>query len=135
MTSICFISRAMATAKKSAKPKKQAKPFFKERKEFVKRLLDGKKSSNIALDIMTASKIFEKFDNDVDFLSKVKMPFKMDGSIKWLLTKDGIEYLDQKYKEFKFKPKEAAKTVDLGEKVGEDILTTTKISLRRFLNE
>lgn len=125
----------MARAKKEAKPKKQPKPFFKERKEFVKRLLDGKKSSNIALDISVASKVFERYKNDIDFLSKVKPPFKFEGSIKYLITKEGIKYMDMKYNEFKFKPKELENMVDFGEKIGEDIIVSTVKTLRNFLRD
>ncbi len=124
----------MPRAKKDPKPKKQAKPFFKERKEFIKRLLDGKKSSNLALDMMTATKIFEKFDNDVDFLSKVKPLFKMDGSIKWFLTFDGMKFLDLKYKEFKYKPKKSEIMIDFEDKFGNDYVEYKPRTIRQFLD-
>ena len=60
----------MPRPKKVSTPKKQVKSFFKERKEFIKRLLDGSKSSNFALDMMTATKVFEKFNNDLNKLSE-----------------------------------------------------------------
>jgi hypothetical protein len=124
----------MAQSKKTAKPKKAPKPFFKERKEFVKRLLDNKKSSNIALDMKIATQIFERFDNDIDFLSKVKPLFKMEASIKWFLTKDGVKFLDLKYKEFKYKPKKIESAIDLGEKVGDDVIQNKKRTIRQFLD-
>jgi hypothetical protein len=124
----------MAQSKKTTKPKSPPKPFFKERKEFIKRLLDNKKSSNIAVDMKIATQIFDRFDNDVDFLSKVKPLFKMDGSIKWFITKDGIKFLDAKYKEFKYKPKKNEKPIDLGEKIGDDIIQSKKRTIRQFLD-
>lgn len=125
----------MAKAKKTAKPKKQPKPFFKERRAFISRILENTKPSNYALEMQAVTKIFELFDNDIDFLSKVKMPFKMNGSIKWLLTSEGIDYMNKKYKEFNFKPKEAPKIIDSGQKFGEDIYMKNKQTLRGFLND
>jgi hypothetical protein len=124
----------MPRPKKVSTPKKQVKSFFKERKEFIKRLLDGSKSSNFALDMMTATKVFEKFNNDLDFLSKVKPLFKLNGTIKWLLTADGIKFLDLKYKEFKYKPKKSEILIDSGEKFGDDIVKPRPRTIRQFLD-
>ena len=106
--------------KKTAK--KKPKPFFKERRAFIQRMLGGGKSDNFALDMKAATDIFEKYKNDIDFLSKVKPPFKFEGSLKWLITNDGFKYLESKYKEFYYKPKSIDLLIDLGEKVGEDLI-------------
>jgi hypothetical protein len=116
------------------KKKKEAKPFFQERKEFIKRMLDGEKSQDMILDMTTVTKIFNKFNNDVDFLSKVKPPFKLNGSIRYFLTTDGMLFLDKKYKEYQYKPKKADKVIDLNEKFGEDLVENKPKTLRNFLN-
>ena len=117
------------------KPKKQPKPFFKERKEFVKRMLGGKKPIDHRLDMMVVTKIFAAFENDLDFLGKVKPPFELNGSIKYFLTKDGKEYLLKKYREFNYKVPEADKYIDTKEKVGEDTHEGKSNTLRGFLYE
>ena len=117
------------------KVKKQPKPFFKERKEFIKRMLGGQKPTAHRLDMMVATKIFDAFEIDLDFLSKVKPPFEFNGSIKYFLTKDGKEYLLKKYLEFNYKVPEADKYVDTKEKVGEDIHQSKSNTLRGFLYE
>ncbi|MDB4314580.1 hypothetical protein N9955_00975 [bacterium] len=118
-----------------SKKKKAAKAptFFKEKREFLRRMLDGGKSENYALDMKAAKKVFEEFDNDIDFLGKVKPPFKMEGSIKYFLTSDGMKYLKKKYIEFKFILPEREKPVDLGVKVGDDIVTPNPRTIRKFL--
>ena len=83
----------------------------------------------------TVTKIFEEFNNDLDFLCKVKPPFELQGSIKYFLTQDGKEYLRKKYKEFYYKPPEKDKFIDTEVKAGEDILEKKKKTLRDFLNE
>ena len=118
-----------------AKAKKQSKPFFKERKEFLKRMLVNSKPTNYFFEMHTVTKIFEQFNNDLDFLSKVKAPFELKGTIKYFLTKDGREYLSKKHKEFYYKPPEKDKFVDTEVKAGEDILEKKKKTLRDFLNE
>jgi len=117
------------------KPKKQPKPFFKERKEFIKRMLGGQKPVDHRLDMMVVTKIFATFENDLDFLSKVKPPFELKGTIKYFLTKDGKEYLLKKYREFNYKVPEADKYVDTKQKVGEDTHESKSNTLRGFLYE
>ena len=117
-----------------AKAKKKAKPFFKERKEFIKRMLAGGRSENIQLDMMTVTKIFEAFDNNIKFLSRVSPPFKLKGSIKYFLTEDGKKYLSKKKREFDYIPPEEIKIIDHKKKVGEDIKTNKTKTLRQFLN-
>jgi hypothetical protein len=123
------------TFEKSKSKKKAPKPFFSERKDFIKRMLDGGKSKDIALDMITATKVFEAFDNNIDFLAKVKPPFKLDGSIRYFLTADGKEFLRKKKLEFDYKPKNAEKIVDHFQKTGEDIMTNKHRTLRDFLND
>ena len=117
------------------KAKKQAKPFFKERKEFLKRMLGDSKPTNYVFEMSTVTKVFAQFENDLDFLSKVKPPFELKGTIKYFLTKDGREYLSKKYKEFNYKPPEKDKFVDTGVKVGEDTVKKKTRTLRDFLND
>ena len=115
--------------------KKKASPFFKERREFIKRMLGGAKSIDYRLDMMTVTKVFKTFNNDLDFLSKVKAPFKLEGSIKYFLTKDGIQYIKRKKLEFDYKPKNFEKMVDHQDKMGEDIKIEKRKTLRDFLDE
>jgi len=98
-------------------------------------MLNDGASSDYKLDMITATKIFKRFKNDIDFLLKVKPPFKLDGSIKYFLTKDGLSYLDKKHKEFHYKPKNSEKIVDHGVKTGEDRLIEKRKTLRDFLDE
>jgi hypothetical protein len=119
---------------KEGKPSKQAKPFARERKEFIIRMLDGKRPEVFALEMMAATKIFEIFLGHEDFLSKVAAPFPLKGSIKYLITEDGIGYLNKKKTEFYFKPKELDKIIDFKDKVGEDTLKKKTLTLREFLN-
>jgi len=109
--------------------------FFKERKAFIKRMLNNNKSSNYKLDMMTATKVFKMFNNDIDFLSKVKPPFDLNNSIKYFLTKEGQEYLRKKKLEFEYKPKNSEKIIDHSEKAGDDVVTSRKRTLRDFLND
>jgi len=78
-----------------AKKEKKIKPLylFSGEARFIYRMLGNQKAQNYKLDMMAAKKIFAEFDNDIDFLSKVKPPFKMDGSIKYFLTEAGMKYL------------------------------------------
>lgn len=119
--------------KSSSRNKPQS--FFKERKDFIKRMLGGGKSLDYRLDMMTATKVFKLFDQDVIFLGKVKPPFKLEGSIKYFLTKDGIAYLKRKKLEFEYKPKNYEKMVDHKDKVGEDRRIEKPKTLRNFLDE
>lgn len=115
--------------------KKKPQSFFKERKDFIKRMLSGAKSLDYKLDMMTATKVFKIFNNDLDFLSKVKAPFKLEGSIKYFLTRDGVQYLKKKKLEFDYKPKNFEKMVDHQDKMGEDIKIEKRKTLRDFLDE
>ena len=117
------------------KAKKQAKPFFKERKDFLKRMLGGSKPTNYVFEMSTVTKIFAQFEGDLDFLSKVKPPFEFKNSIKYFLTKEGKEYLLRKYREFYYKPPEKDKFVDNRVKSGEDILSKNIKTLKEFLDE
>ena len=98
-------------------------------------MLDGGKPTDHRLDMMVVTKIFETFDNDLDFLSKVKPPFELKGTIKYFLTQDGKEFLLKKYREFNYKVPEADKYVDTKEKVGEDTHESKSNTLRGFLYE
>ena len=119
---------------RETKPKKQPKPFVKERKEFIKRMLDGEKSTNIGMDMAVATEVFKLFDNNIDFLSKVKPPFKLKGTIIYLRSQSGREYLTKKYREFLYRPKNHEDFVDEKKKTGEDIVQPKIRTLREFLN-
>tara|TARA_R110000765_G_scaffold213348_2_gene318447 strand:- start:1701 stop:2150 length:450 start_codon:yes stop_codon:yes gene_type:complete len=131
-TSVCDCGH-----KFTAKPKKEAKPYFKERREFLKRMLGGSKPTNYVFEMHTVTKIFEQFDNDVEFLSKVKPPFELKETIKYFLTHNGKEFLNKKHREFYYKLPEKDKFVDTKEKSGEDTLENKnkKKTLRDFLYE
>lgn len=134
--SLCSVRSLSCSCGYLFQKKVRKKPtLFKERKDFIKRMLNGGKSSDYRLDMIAATKIFKRFKNDIDFLLKVKPPFKLDGSIKYFLTKDGLSYLDKKHKEFHYKPKNSEKIVDHGVKTGEDRLIEKRKTLRDFLDE
>ena len=109
--------------------------YFKERQQFIRKMLNDNPSNEYKVDMVAATKIFKRFENDVDFLLKVKPPFKLDGSIKYFLTSDGLGYLDRKYREFNYKPKNSEKMVDHKFKFGEDRLIEKRKTLRDFLDE
>ena len=98
-------------------------------------MLGGLKPINYVFEMSTVTKIFTQFNNDLEFLSKVKPPFQLKGTIKYFLTQDGREYLSKKHKEFYYKPPEKDKFVDTEVKAGQDILEKKKKTLRDFLNE
>lgn len=114
--------------------KKKAKPFFKERKDFIKRMLGGEKSDDMSLDMMVVTQIFQSFDNNVEFLSKVKPPFKFKGNIIYLRSSAGKEYLRKKFLEFQYNPKNSEIFVDENKKRGEDIVVKKNQTIREFLN-
>ena len=128
--SICDCGHKFLPAKK-----KKPKPFFTARRQFIKRMLGGSKATDWRIEMHTATLIFNQFDNDLEFLEKVKPPFAFKNTIKYFLTKDGKEYLRKKHQEFYYKPPDKDKFIDTKEKAGEDILQTKKKTLKDFLNE
>ena len=84
--------------------------------------------------MMVVTKIFESFDNNVNFLNNVPPPFTLDKSIKFFLTEDGKKYLSKKKLEFDYIPKKVDKIVDCNEKMGKDVETNKNKTLRQFLN-
>ena len=98
------------------------------------KMMDNK-PENYALEMKTATKIFAAFKNDLDFLTKVKPPSWVKSSISYFLSQEGKAFLDLKYKEFYFKIETPEKFVDLGEKVGDDIVVSKPLTIRNFLNE
>jgi hypothetical protein len=120
----------------SAKVKKVKPPsYHKEKLAFIHRILGGSFSSPKMTERVVAKKIFERYKNDLDFLSKVSAPSWLKDSMLWFLTEDGLKYLDLKYKEFYFKIEEPPKIVDFHHKVGDDILEKKPLTVRDFLNE
>lgn len=115
--------------------KKTPKPFFKERKAFIKRMLGGGKSSSVALDMGIVTEIFDKFKDNIPFITSVKPPFKMSESIVYLKSRAGINYLDKKLLEYNYNPENKEEIIDSGEKVGEDSGVKRKQTLRNFLND
>ena len=128
---VCECGFSFKNQKKT--PKKPS--YFKERQQFIRKMLEDQPSINYKLDMIAATKLFKRFKNDVDFLLKVKAPFKFDRSIKYFLSKEGLDYLDKKHKEFHYKPKNSEKMVDQKIKSGEDILIEKRKTLRDFLDE
>ena len=84
--------------------------------------------------MVAATKIFKHYENNVDFLLGLRPPFEMKGTIVWLLSFKGKEFLRKKKAEFDYKPREAQKIFDLGVKEGEDRVIIQP-NLRNFLNE
>lgn len=119
--------------------KKEPKPpsFHKDRQFFISRMLGAAKSPNYKFDMSIAKEIFESFNNDLDFLHKVKPPSWLDPKKGLLYFKSpaGKEYLRKKYQEFKFVIEEKEKPVDLGVKSGDDIFEHKARTIREFLNE
>ena len=134
-TKRCACGHKFASKKKSRAPKKAPKPHFEERRLFVERMLEGSKAPNWALEMTVATEIFENFKGDLDFLSKVKPPFKLKGSLTYFRTQEGKKYLNKKHLEFLFKPPELDKFIDAKKKAGEDILEHKTKTLRDFLYE
>ena len=118
--------------------KKEPKPpsFHKDRQLFISRMLGAGNSPNYKLDMMVAKEIFETFNNDIDFLGKVKKPFEFKKGMGLLYFKSpaGKEYLQKKYREFHFKIEETEKPVDLGVKSGDDVFEYKPRTVREFLN-
>lgn len=96
-------------------------------------MLDGKKPTSYPLEMSIAKKVFAEYEGHEDFLSKVKPPFKMEGSIKYLISPDGKKYLKKKYQEFYFEVPDREKAVDLGVKFGDDIVEKKPRTIREFL--
>lgn len=118
------------------KIKKEKPPsFFKEKLAFINRLLGESHSSPRMAERVVAKKIFARYNNDIDFLSKVSAPSWLKDSLVWFLSADGLKYLDLKYKEFYFKIQDAPKIVDFQEKFGDDIMERKPLTVRDFLNE
>ena len=99
-------------------------------------MIDNRYPENFSFQMSIVKKIFKKFNNDLDFLSKVKPPFKFKyPTLGYFLTKDGRQYLIKKYREFYYKPPNPDKFVDNGVKSGEDILSKNIKTLKEFLDE
>ena len=100
-------------------------------------MLGHSKSPNYKLDMSIAKEVFETFNNDLNFLHKVKPPSWLDPKLGLLYFKSaaGKEYLRKKYQEFNFKIEEKEKPVDLGVKSGDDVLEHKARTIREFLNE
>jgi len=134
--SLCSVRSLSCSCGHLFQKKVRKKPtLFQERKDFIKRMLNGDKPSDYRLDMMVATKIFKEFKDSIDFLEKVKPPFKLNGSIKYFLTKEGIDYLRKKKLEFEYKPKNSEKIVDHKKKTGEDRVIEKRKTLRDFLDE
>lgn len=114
-------------------PSKQKK-FHREKLAFIKKMLPDTKV-NFPREMAAAKKIFDHFENDVDFLLSVKPPFKLKDSILYLISEKGIQYLELKRKEFYFKPKEVENHFESGEKCGDDVQSSRTQTLRQFLYE
>lgn len=113
--------------------KKQPKPFFKERREFLKRILGGKIDTSYTAEMVFVTRIFELMENDLEFLSKIKPPSFLKGSLAWFLSPDGKKFLNFKRKEFHFKVEKSENEVEFGEKFGEDVYEEKPKTLRQFL--
>lgn len=113
------------------KTEKKPKPptFFKERKEFINRIIGGK--VNWPLEMKFSKTLFEKYPSD--FLSVVVPPFKLT-SLSYFIGEDGDKFLKRKLAEFLFKPNQEKIQVFDG-KIGEDLPIIRKQTIRQFLNE
>ena len=118
----------------SAKTKKAPKQptFFQERRFFIKRIL-GENVKEYSKEMLFTKKIFEKFNNDIDFLNNVKPPQFLKDSLAWFLCPEGIKYLERKHKEFHFQIEEYEKPVEVFEKAGDDVYVKQPRTIREFL--
>jgi hypothetical protein len=123
------------TSKVKRKTPKVKDKTFKDKQDFILRMLDGVTPSPYKFEMMIANEVFKFVDYDLDFLRKVKPPFKMIGSIRYFRTKKGKEYLSKKKLEFHYKPDKPEKMVEQDHKAGEDIEVKKKKNLRDFLDE
>jgi hypothetical protein len=112
----------------------KGKKFHREKLAFIKRMLPEAKV-NFPREMSIVKKIFDHFQNDIDFLSAVKPPFKFKDTLAFLISKDGWVYLELKRKEFYFKPQSIERHFEAGEKFGEDIELKKHKTLRQFLYE
>ena len=134
-TCACGFSFSKAKLKKVFGLQDKKPKYADYKRSFLKRMIGNQKPDSYPLEMSVVKKIFDFFDNDLDFLSKVKPHFKLNNSIKYFLTKDGKEYLVKKHREFYYKPPEKDKFVDTEVKSGEDILKKKKKTLRDFLDD
>lgn len=119
---------------KKKTPKAKDKTF-KDKQDFILRMLDGVTPSPYQFEMMIANEVFKFVDYDLDFLRKVKPPFKMVDSIRYFRTKKGKDYLRKKRLEFHYKPDKPEKMVEQDHKSGEDREVKKKKNLRDFLDE
>ena len=119
------------------KKKKEPKPpsFHRDRQLFITRMIGKGNSPNYALDMAITKELFEAYNNDLDFLHKVKAPSWIDPKMGMLYFRSAIgkEYMRKKYIEFKFIIPESEKPVDLGVKSGDDVYENKPRTLRQFL--
>lgn len=121
--------------RKQKKESKAKDKTFKDKQDFILRMLDGITPSPYKLEMMVANEVFKFVDYDLDFLRKVKPPFKMIGSIRYFRTKKGKDYLRKKRLEFHYKPDKPKKMVEQERRAGEDIEVQKRKNLRDFLDE
>lgn len=110
----------------------QRPTYFKERKEFVRRMVNEDQIS-WAKEMQLSKTLFQKYSEHIEFLDKLKRPFELN-SIAWFLSPNGEKFLNDKLVEFYYKPKETEKVVDYGRKFGEDIIISRKPTLRQFID-
>tara|TARA_B100000963_G_scaffold67137_2_gene55273 strand:+ start:57508 stop:58002 length:495 start_codon:yes stop_codon:yes gene_type:complete len=146
-TKICSCSFVFSNSKLDGSKQKKIAELFEidvtskrqladAKKDFLGRMIDNRYPENFPFQMSIVKKIFEKFNNDLDFLSKVKPPFKFKyPTLGYFLTQDGRQYLIKKYREFYYKPPSPDKFVDKGVKSGEDILSKNIKTLKEFLDE
>ena len=105
--------------------------FFKERKAFIKKMINPSVKVVYAREQKLEKDIFEKYP--VDFLNMVKQPFDLN-SLAWFLSKDGEQYLKKELSRFLYKPKED-KIVAGTEKKGYNFAKKKIKKFREFLDE
>lgn len=112
-----------------------AKPtFFTERKEFIGRMVAEPfhKKLSWGLEQKVAKEIFQKYP--LEFLAVVRPPFEMH-SIVFFQGESGKKYLEDKYREFKYKPEKSEKIIEFKEKAGEDFQPKKRLTFRDFMKE
>lgn len=105
--------------------------YFKERKEFLSRMLRAVDKIPYAREQKFAKDIFA--DYPPEFLLVVREPFELK-SLAWFLSSDGKAYLTKEYKIWQYKPKTQT-LIEGTEKVGYNYEKKKPKTFRDFLNE
>jgi len=111
------------------------KKHFPERREFIRRMLGQVPSGEYSKCMWVATQVFEGFDGELDFLSRVKKPsFITSQNFAWFLGEEGKEYLYRRFMEYCWDV-DGGETFEKHEKrYGEDV-SKEKKTFAEFMNQ